>query len=159
MTIHSKGNKAQNRCRPGCRAKAPDIFRAAMMPFFLLFLLAPAFAQISPSPDAGSAPPGASSITRPEIGFATPQRLKDHYEKHGKEFGTISRGEYLRKAQELRDRPAGGEILEAVRRDGVVTRFDRKTGAFLAFNPDGTIRTFFKPNDGERYFRRQAKRK
>ena len=48
--------------------------------------------------------------------------------------------------------------LEAVRRDGVATRFDRDTGAFIAFNTDGTIRTFFKPNDGERYFRRQAER-
>jgi len=40
----------------------------------------------------------------------------------------------------------------------VVTRFDRTSGAFLAFNSDGVIRTFFKPNDGERYFRRQAER-
>jgi len=45
-----------------------------------------------------------------------------------------------------------------VRADGVITRFDRKTGAFLAFNPDLIIRTYFKPNDGERYFRRQSKR-
>ena len=28
----------------------------------------------------------------------------------------------------------------------------------IAFNRDGTIRTFFKPNDGERYYRRQAER-
>ena len=49
-------------------------------------------------------------------------------------------------------------MLETVRRDGVTTRFDRQTGAFVAFNRDGTIRTFFKPNDGERYYRRQAER-
>ena len=42
--------------------------------------------------------------------------------------------------------------------DGVVTRFDRQTGAFIAYNPNGVIRTFFKPNDGERYYRRQAER-
>ena len=93
-----------------------------------------------------------------EIGFATRRKFLDHFEKHGAEFGSISREEYLRQAQILRDSPAGGEILEAVRADGVITRFDRQTGAFLAFNTDLTIRTYFKPNDGERYFRRQSKR-
>ena len=95
---------------------------------------------------------------RADIGFATSRKFLDHYEKHGAEFGSISREEYLRQAQVLRDSPAGRDILEAVRADGVITRFDRKTGAFLAFNPDLTIRTYFKPNDGERYFRRQSKR-
>lgn len=66
--------------------------------------------------------------------------------------------EYLHLAQSLRDRPAGGAVLEAVRGDGVVTRFDRASGAFLACDPDGTIRTFFKPHDGEAYFRRQLAR-
>ena len=92
------------------------------------------------------------------IGFADQRRLDEHFEKHGAEFGASSRQDYLRMAQKLRDAPAGGPILEAVRRDGVVTRFDRQTGAFIAFNPNGVIRTFFRPNDGERYWRRQAER-
>jgi len=95
---------------------------------------------------------------RADVGFATRRKFLDHFEKHGAEFGSISREEYLRQAQVLRDRPAGRDILEAVRADGVITRFDRKNGAFLAFDPDLTIRTYFKPNDGERYFRRQSKR-
>ena len=41
---------------------------------------------------------------------------------------------------------------------GVTSRFDTKSGAFLAFNRNGTIRTFFKPNDGRRYFERQAEK-
>jgi len=106
---------------------------------------------------AGKDQAGAIAI-RAEIGFATRRKFLDHYEKHGAEFGPISREEYLRQAQILRDRPAGGDIVEAVRADGVITRFDRKTGAFLAFNPDLIIRTYFKPNDGEMYFRRQSKR-
>lgn len=106
---------------------------------------------------AGKGQTGATAI-RAEIGFATRRKFLDHYEKHGAEFGSVSREEYLRQAQILRDRPTGGDVLEAVRADGVITRFDRKTGAFLAFNPDLIIRTFFKPNDGERYFRRQSKR-
>jgi hypothetical protein len=92
------------------------------------------------------------------VGFADQRRLGEHYEKHGREFGGISKQEYLHQAQSLRDAAPGGAILESVRGDGVVTRYDRETGAFIAFNPDGVIRTFFKPNDGERYFRRQAER-
>ncbi len=92
------------------------------------------------------------------IGFRSPQRLAEHYRKHGVEFGSIDREEYLRRAQALRDAPAGGPILEERRADGVTTRFDRRTGAFIAFDPDKTIRTFFRPNAGEQYFLRQSKR-
>ncbi len=92
------------------------------------------------------------------IGFRTRRNLEEHYEKHGREFGSLSQSEYLRQAQTLRDAPAGGDILEAKRSDGVTTRFDRKSGAFLACNADATIRTYFKPNDGERYFKRQLQR-
>jgi pyocin large subunit-like protein len=106
---------------------------------------------------AGKGQAGAPAF-QAEIGFATRRKFLDHYEKHGAEFGSISREEYLRQAQILRDSPVAGDILEARRADGVITRFDRKTGAFLAFNPDLTIRTYFKPNDGEKYFRRQSKR-
>ena len=91
-------------------------------------------------------------------GFRTRRQFEEHYAKHGREFGRISAAEYLRRAQALRDAPAGGPILEAIKPGGIVTRFDRRTGAFGAYNPDRTIRTFFIPNDGERYFRRQAKR-
>ena len=103
----------------------------------------------APSPSRGS---GAA------VGFVDQRRLDEHYEKHGAEFGRITKVAYLHQAQLLRDAKAGDPILEVVRGDGVITRFDRQTGAFIAVNPNGTIRTFFKPNDGERYFRRQAER-
>ncbi len=92
------------------------------------------------------------------VGFVDNRRLEEHYEKHGAEFGHVTKQDYLRQAQLLRDARAGGPVLETVRADKVTTRFDRETGAFIAFNPNGTIRTFFKPNDGERYYRRQADR-
>ena len=92
------------------------------------------------------------------VGFADQRRLDEHFEKHGAEFGRITKQDYLRQAQLLRDARAGGHVLEAVRRDGVVTRYDQQTGAFIAFNANGVIRTFFRPNDGERYWRLQAER-
>ncbi len=49
-------------------------------------------------------------------------------------------------------------MLQIVRADGVTTRYDRATGAFVAFGDDGVIRTFFRPADGEAYFQRQAGR-
>lgn len=91
-------------------------------------------------------------------GFRSPKQLNEHYAKHGAEFGNITKQVYLEKAQQLRDAPVSKTILEAVRSDKVVTRFDRTQGYFGAYNPDRTIRTFFVPNDGERYFRRQAQR-
>src|SRR5580704_11125367 len=91
-------------------------------------------------------------------GFRSRKQFDEHYAKHGREFGNISQEEYLHRAQELRDAPAGGPILEIVKPDGIITRFDKRSGAFGAYNHDRTIRTFFKPNDGERYFRRQADR-
>ncbi|MBL8858885.1 MAG: hypothetical protein JNL28_10300 [Planctomycetes bacterium] len=89
------------------------------------------------------------------IGFGSTRAFDDHYEKHGAEFGSISQAEYLSLAQALRDAPVGGPILEAVRDDGVISRFDKRSGGFVAFNKNKTIRTFFKPNDGVRYFERQ----
>jgi len=96
---------------------------------------------------------------KPGVGFASSRKWIDHYRKHGRGVGSISKEQYLLKAQELRDRPARGDILEHVRRDGVITRFDRESGDFIAFNADGVIRTYFRPNDGEAYFRRQALRR
>ncbi len=91
-------------------------------------------------------------------GFRSRRAFEEHFQKHGREFGNISQAEYLRLAQDLRDAPPGGPILEAIKSGGVVTRFDRRNNHFGAYNRDGTIRTFFIPADGERYFHRQARR-
>lgn len=107
----------------------------------------------APAPDTASAQTSAAGV-----GFVDSRRLDEHFEKHGAEFGHITKQDYLRQAQLLRDAKVGGPVQETVRADRVSTRYDRETGAFIAFNPNGTIRTFFKPNDGERYYRRQAER-
>jgi pyocin large subunit-like protein len=135
---------------------------------------APAASQPTANPSTAGAPtvdapavdarPGSAlaprvRVSQPEVGFRSSDRLDEHYAKHGAEFRGLSKAQYLAAAQQLRDATPGGDILEIVRpSDGVVSRFDRGSGAFLAYDRDGTIRTFFKPNDGESYFRRQAKR-
>lgn len=120
---------------------------------------APAVEQRS----AGQEPPPTVAPVMPPvrtgIGFRTPQALDRHFAKHGREFRGYTRADYLTAAQRLRDRPVGGDILEVRRPDGTINRFDRRSGAFEAFDPDGTIRTFFRPNDGGAYFQRQARRR
>ncbi len=122
---------------------------------------APAAASASAAPSGTGAAAGGESSARTfgaGVGFRSHERLAEHFAKHGREFAAASEHDYLRMAQALRDRPAGGDVLEIRRADGVISRFDRASGAFLAFGADGVIRTFFKPNDGERYFERQAAR-
>ena len=113
-----------------------------------------------PPPGGASSPSlGVGAATRTLIGFRTPELLTEHYRKHSGEFGDITREEYLHRAQSLRDTRPGGPVLELTRRDRVIVRFDRASGAFLAFDPDGTIRTFFKPRQGEVYFQRERMRR
>jgi pyocin large subunit-like protein len=111
----------------------------------------PAPASTAPAPATATAT--ATSSSR---GFRTQELFRDHYAKHGREFGNIPADEYLRQAQSLRDAPLSATVLEIRRQDGVISRFDKAAGSFIAFNADGTIRTFFRPVDGENYFRRQA---
>lgn len=89
-------------------------------------------------------------------GFRTEDLLKDHYAKYGHAFGPITRDQYLRLAQHLRDSHVGKYILESKRPDGLI-RFDTRHGYFGAYDPDGTIRTFFIPPDGIRYFEREER--
>jgi hypothetical protein len=90
------------------------------------------------------------------IGFRSRDKLEQHFQKHGREFGNVTLDEYLAMAQDLRDAPLSNRVIEANQVGGTVSRFDRQTGAFTAFDRDLTIRTFFKPNGGEEYFRRAA---
>jgi hypothetical protein len=113
----------------------------------------------APSANETVAAPAASRTSAPSRGFRSLARLEEHFSKHGREFKATSAAQYLALAQALRDAPVGGDVLELIRPgDGVVSRFDKRSGAFLAFDADGTIRTFFRPNDGEAYFRRQDRR-
>jgi pyocin large subunit-like protein len=123
-----------------------------------LFILATFLSAIAPANVAFAQSPIQFRIHE-KIGFKSERLFKEHFRKHGKEFGKVNQREYLLMAQQLRDRPLDMNILESVRRqDGVISRFDRKTGAFIAFERNLVIKTFFKPAEGERYFVRQPKR-
>lgn len=115
-------------------------------------------AQPTAPRSAPATPPAAAIGHASTRGFRSEALLDSHFQKHGAEFGSHSAADYLRRAQALRDAELGDTIEELRRADGVITRYDRADTAFIAFDRDGTIRTFFQPADGERYFRRQAAR-
>ncbi len=98
-------------------------------------------------------------LSTSKVGFTSRRSWESHYEKHGHEFGSIDADEYLARAKALRDAPLSADILEHLRAaDGVYCRFHKKSGGFIAYHDDKTIRTFFRPNDGEAYYRRQLDR-
>jgi hypothetical protein len=80
-------------------------------------------------------------------GFA-PGRLAQHFQKHAAEWvpPISSESEYLRRASDLLSFPPGGSILEKVRPNGDILRYRPATNEFAAMAPDGTIRTFFRPD-------------
>ena len=90
-------------------------------------------------------------------GFRTRDLLDDHYAKHRREFGSITKQQYLHMAQHLRDSRPGRDILESRRPGGGGAKFDRRRGWFVAYDGDGAIRTFFIPAEGIRYFESQAR--
>ena len=92
------------------------------------------------------------------VGFRSVSQLDSHFQKHGQEFGSISKARYLSMAQDLRDVPLSSSVIEAWQARGNWSRFDRNTGSFIAFRKDKIILTFFKPDDGEDYFRRASAR-
>jgi len=90
-------------------------------------------------------------------GFRTPHLLQDHFAKYGRQFGNITVEQYLHLAQQLRDATPGHNILVSKRPDGGGSKFDVRRGWFVAFDGDGTLRTFFVPKDRIRYFEDQQK--
>lgn len=126
------------RATPTRKSKIKSLRNRSKLFFFVSFLIAWAFA-------AASGP-----------GFRSREYLLEHFAKHGEEFGHISAEQYLSLAQQLRDVPAGRDILRS-ERPGGYAKYDRRTNSFGAFDNSGIIRTFFKPNDGERYFIRQSR--
>jgi len=89
--------------------------------------------------------------------FRTEHLLEDHFARYGSQFGHVDIHQYLHMAQQLRDSIPGKNILISRRPDGGGSKFDVKRGWFVAYDGDGTLRTFFIPKDGMRFFEAQQK--
>jgi len=78
--------------------------------------------------------------------FPDPVKLLDHYNRHGADFGAPSPAQYERMADAFLNGPVGTGVLQKVRGNGDIVRYDPATQAFGVVKPGGAIRTYFKPN-------------
>ncbi len=133
---------------------------------------------------AASAPASSSTVAKPSTAAATPKprtffglpakpaapktpptretwgsltSLPDHFARHGADFAAKDADEYARMAWEFRERAQAGRLPAKVDETGVRRVYDPKSGAFAAYNRDGTTKTFFKPGSPG-YFERQPGR-
>ena len=84
--------------------------------------------------------------------FKYPDRLTEHYEKHGVEMGFASEGDYLKAANAVITNPESLHKLEA--EDGDDVYFLESTNEIVFVSKEGFIRTYFIA-DGIEYFDRQ----
>lgn len=83
--------------------------------------------------------------------FRSDERLREHYEKHGKEMGFASAEAYLAAANEVVANPSVLHKTES--EDGDDAYFVEDTGEFVVVSQKGYIRTYFLTDKD--YFERQ----
>ncbi len=84
--------------------------------------------------------------------FRTEELYELHYQKHGDEFGNISKETYLEMANDLIRLQSA---LIKYEEDGDRLYYGEEANEFLVLSSDGYIRTFFRPDDGIDYYNRQ----
>ncbi|MFL6529494.1 MAG: hypothetical protein ACJ8HQ_08130 [Chthoniobacterales bacterium] len=89
--------------------------------------------------------------------WGNPASLSDHFVRHGADFGARDAQEYARMAAEFLRRARAEGLSAKVSQRGDIRVYDPRSGAFGAYNPDGTTKTFFKPRSRS-YFDRQPGR-
>lgn len=106
------------------------------------------------------APGGASSTSAPVTAGSAQQTwgrketLADHFNRHGRDFNARDAEDYAAQAAALMQRARTSGLPAKRAGDGTIRVFDPATGAFGAYNRDGTTKTFFKPGSPS-YFDRQ----
>ena len=115
------------------------IFVIIILPFFL------------PKKDVSSVglqgTPVAASVHSVKADNFAPGQLQAHFIKHGYQFGAISQENYLEDAKKLLDAPQGTGILEKIRENGDILRYNPSTKEFAVMTKTGRIRTYFKTSD------------
>ena len=87
--------------------------------------------------------------------FRTKKQFDGHFEKHGKEFGSITQEEYLKKANDLINNDSDTILHKTEAEDGDYIFYDTVNNEILFLSTDGYIRTYFKPSSGIDYYNRQ----
>ena len=93
-----------------------------------------------------------------EVRFETPEKMQKHYDKHIDKYGNISISEYIALANELVNAKDTDDIERIVRSDESTAIYRFSTNDFLVITKDGYSRPFYKPDDGEAYWREEHER-
>jgi len=106
--------------------------------------------------DPAETGPGATNPSSSNEGpsetarFSSEDLLDGHFEDHGSDFGATTTSEYEQQASDFLTNPENPDILEFSRvrgyRAGDTVRFNPETDEFGVISPDGTIRTYYRPN-------------
>jgi hypothetical protein len=91
-------------------------------------------------------PPSAPIRLSSSESWSRPATLTKHFVRHGVDFGSASEGEYASQASTFLQWSQAQGIPTKIDSAGVIRVYDPGTNSFGAFNPDGTTRTFFKPD-------------
>lgn len=78
--------------------------------------------------------------------WGNPSTLTDHFNRHGGDFGSPSEGAYANEAQQFLQRAVGEHLPTKVGPDGTIRVYDPATNTFGSYNPDGSTKTYFKPD-------------
>lgn len=101
----------------------------------------------APAPAPVAAPP--ASVT-----WSNLATLEDHFQRHGADFRAANAEDYAALAWRFREKLVPAQVPMKLDGDGTLRAFDRKSGAFAAYNQAGRTKTYFKPG-GADYFARQ----
>lgn len=94
-------------------------------------------------------------VERADAPQFAPGQLEHHFQKHGAEMGFTNKEDYLRAAQDL---VRGGPGVETLRRGGDTLFYKDSTNEFAVLSDRNVIRTYFRPDNGRRYWERQKQR-
>ncbi|MVT07966.1 DUF6443 domain-containing protein [Chitinophaga tropicalis] len=88
-------------------------------------------------------------------------RLDYKFGRHADEWsqwGSISKAAYYSRAIRLAESEVGGNIMGFTSKKGWIFRFNSATEEFLTVHPSGYIETFFRPEEGLKYFLNQIRK-
>ena len=141
------------------RNKRKHILRA-VPPAVLMLMILGAYISISFSrsgPSEKNRQPVAGQQTTDNVQeavlFRNQKLLREHYEKHGKEMGYHSEEEYLAGANAVINDSSSLHKQEKENGDDIYYR--ESENRLVIVSTDGYIRTYFRPEDGIRYYEKK----
>ena len=84
--------------------------------------------------------------------FVDTEKLEDHWNRHGQDFGATSELEYERQADRFLNGPKTVDIQEKTRVNGDRIRFNDRTAEYGVAKSDDSIRTYFKADPEQHGF-------